>query len=98
MRASWPVQSMGPSLPSPSAMMISSPIGVAMRSMKKSLAMVRHPEMLGGIGMPGPPGRRRVGIDRGHGLAVPFAGRAQAGPLGDQRRQLGVLGEMAADG
>src|SRR5512142_1824387 len=98
MRASWSVQSMVRSLPSPSAMMISSPIGVAMRSMKKSLAMVRHPEMLGGIGVPGPPGRRHVDVDGGDRLAIPFAGRPQPGPLGDQRCQLGILREMAADG
>src|SRR5690242_15963436 len=99
MRFSWSVQSMVRSAPSPSAMMISSPIGVARRSMKKSLsAMVRHPEMLGGIGVPRPPGRRHVGVYGGDRLAVPFAGRPQAGPLGDQRRQLGILREMAADG
>src|SRR5690242_21831309 len=98
MRTSWSVQSMVRSAPSPSAMTISSPIGVARRSMKKSLAMVRHPEMLGGIGVPGPPGRRRVGVDGGDRLAVPFAGSPQARALGDQRRELGILREMAADG
>src|SRR3954468_1278662 len=98
MRASWSVQSMVRRLPSASATTISSPIGVVMRSMKKSLAMVRHPEMLCGIGVPGPPRRRRARIDRGHRLAVPFAGRPQAGAPGDQRRELGILGEVAADG
>ena len=62
MRASWSVQSMVRSLPSRSAMTISSPIGVAIRSIRKSSgsAMVGHPEMLRGVGVPRPPGRRRI--------------------------------------
>ena len=48
-------------------MTISSPIGVAILSIRKSSgsAMVGHPEMLCGIGVPRPPCRRRIGIERG---------------------------------
>src|SRR6266849_3560036 len=101
MRASWSVQSMVRRFPARSATISSSPIGVCRRSNKRASGstMGSHPEMLGGIGMPGSPGARRVIVDGGdERLALPVARRAQAGTLGDQRRELGIAREMAGDG
>src|SRR4029077_2198182 len=105
MRASWSVQSMVRSLPARSATISSSPIGVCSRSTSRGsgslfcLTMGGHPEMLGGVGVPRPPGGWDV-VLRGddHRLALPVAGSAQAGTLADQRRELGVAREMTVDG
>ncbi len=60
--------------------------------------MIGHPEMLRGIGMPRPPCRRGIVLRAEHRLALPVAGRAQAGPFPDQRREPGIASEMAIDG
>src|ERR1700729_2607733 len=92
-------------LPARSATISSSPIGVCSRSTRNTrgsvfrLTMGGHPEMLGGIGVPRPPGWGNVVLRRDdHRLALPVAGRAQAGALGDQWRELGIAGEVAVDG
>src|SRR5690349_17748902 len=61
-------------------------------------ANIGHPEMLCGTGVPRPPGRRDICLRDRHRLALPVAGRAQAGPLPDQRREPGIASEMAVDG
>src|SRR3982075_3418676 len=105
MRASWSVHSMVRRLPALSATIRSSPIGVCSRSTSSArgsffrLTMGGHPEMLGGIGVPGPPRWRGIVLRwNAHRLALPTTGSAQAGTLGDQRRQLGIAGEVAVDG
>src|SRR5258708_24511902 len=87
--------------PARSATISSSPIGVSRRSIKKAngSTMGSHPEMLGGIGMPRPPGGGDVVLAHDkHRLALPVTGRAQAGTLGNQRCKLGIAREVAADG
>src|SRR5258707_13987976 len=101
MRASWSVQSIVRRFPARSATISSSPIGVCRRSTTKARGstMGSHPEMLSGIGMPGPPRARRMVVDGGNErVALPIARRAQAGSLGDQGRELGIAREVAADG
>src|SRR5260370_41033059 len=92
-------------LPARSATISSSRIGVARRSTSKArgsvfrLTMGGHPEMLGGVGVPRPPGGWDVVLRHDdHRLALPVAGSAQAGALGDQRCELGIAGEVAVDG
>src|SRR6266851_1955765 len=104
MRASWSVQSMVRRLPSRSATIRSSPIGVCSRSTSSArgsffrLTMGGHPEMLGGVGVPWPPGWWGVVLRcSDHRLVFPVTGSAQAGALGDQRCELGIAGEVAID-
>src|SRR5229473_2734470 len=92
-------------LPSRSATISSSPIGVCNRSTSSArgsvfrLTMGGHPEMLGGIGVPRPPRGWGVVLRcNDHRLAFPVTGSAQAGTLGDQRCELGIAGEVAGDG
>src|SRR5215469_1443077 len=102
MRASWSVQSMVRSRPRRSAMIISPPIGVGRRSISscsRSRGIGGKPQMLLGIGVPRPPGGRRLAVEVGSGdLTVPVAGSAHARPPGDQRCELGIAREMAIDG
>src|SRR5690349_20518016 len=97
MRFSWSVQSMVRRLPSLSATTINSPIGVATRSIRNS-SMSGHPQMLFCVGVPRAPGLRHLGVECDRDITVPVAGRAQAGPLGDQRRELGIARQMLVDG